>query len=45
MVRIPDASHEIAAKPSNMMAKVAYVLAWFSKYGKGEGKTEAGGRN
>jgi len=32
MVRIPDASHDIAAKPSNMMAKVAYVLAWFEKY-------------
>ncbi len=35
MVRIPDANHEIAAKPSNMMAKVAYVLGWFQKYGGG----------
>ena len=35
MVRIPDASHEIAAKPSNMMAKVAYILAWFEKYREG----------
>jgi dipeptidyl aminopeptidase/acylaminoacyl peptidase len=32
MVRIPDASHEIAAKPSNLVAKVAYVLGWFDKY-------------
>ncbi len=32
MVRIPDASHDIAAKPSNMMAKAAYVMGWFAKY-------------
>ena len=32
MVRIPGASHEIAAKPSNLIAKVASVLAWFEKY-------------
>jgi dipeptidyl aminopeptidase/acylaminoacyl peptidase len=35
MVRIPDASHDIAGKPSNLMAKVAYVLAWFDKYRSG----------
>jgi dipeptidyl aminopeptidase/acylaminoacyl peptidase len=33
LVRIPEASHEIAARPSHMMAKVAYVLGWFAKYG------------
>jgi dipeptidyl aminopeptidase/acylaminoacyl peptidase len=32
MVRIPDASHEIADKPSNLIAKVAYILAWFERY-------------
>jgi dipeptidyl aminopeptidase/acylaminoacyl peptidase len=32
MVRIPDASHEIAARPSNLIAKVEYVLGWFDKY-------------
>jgi dipeptidyl aminopeptidase/acylaminoacyl peptidase len=32
MVRIPDASHEIAEKPSNLIAKVAYILGWFEKY-------------
>jgi dipeptidyl aminopeptidase/acylaminoacyl peptidase len=32
MVRIPDASHEIAAKPSNLIAKVAYVLGWFRRH-------------
>ena len=33
MVRIPDANHEIAEKPSNLMAKVAYILGWFARYG------------
>ena len=32
MVRIPNASHGIAAKPSNLIAKVAYILGWFEKY-------------
>jgi len=32
MVRIPGASHGIANKPSNLIAKIASVLAWFDKY-------------
>ncbi len=32
LVRIPGASHGITARPSNLMAKVAYVLGWFEKY-------------
>lgn len=32
MVRIPGASHGIASKPSNLVAKVAAILAWFEKY-------------
>lgn len=32
MVRIPNASHGIANKPSNLIAKIASVLAWFDKY-------------
>jgi dipeptidyl aminopeptidase/acylaminoacyl peptidase len=32
MVRVPDASHEIAAKPSNLMAKAGYILGWFERY-------------
>lgn len=32
MVRIPGASHGIANKPSNLIAKVASILAWFEKY-------------
>ena len=31
MIRVPDASHEISEKPSNMMAKVAYILGWFER--------------
>lgn len=34
MVRIPDASHGIAAKPSNLVAKVQYILGWFEKHRK-----------
>ncbi|BFM12343.1 S9 family peptidase [Simiduia litorea] len=33
MVRIPDASHSITARPSNMMNKVAYILWWFAEHG------------
>jgi dipeptidyl aminopeptidase/acylaminoacyl peptidase len=32
MVRIPEASHGIAARPSRLIAKVANILAWFEKY-------------
>jgi acylaminoacyl-peptidase len=32
MVRIPDASHEMADKPSNLMAKVGYILGWFERW-------------
>ncbi|WP_375324784.1 S9 family peptidase [Flagellimonas sp. GZD32] len=35
MVRIPGSGHGIANKPSNLIAKIASVLAWFDKY-KGE---------
>jgi dipeptidyl aminopeptidase/acylaminoacyl peptidase len=35
MVRFPDAPHDISAKPSNMMAKVAYILGWFERYRTG----------
>lgn len=32
MVRIPGASHAIHTRPSNMMAKPAYIIYWFEKY-------------
>ncbi len=33
LVRIPEASHGIAARPSQLIAKVAHVLEWFGRYG------------
>jgi acylaminoacyl-peptidase len=36
MLRIPDASHGIDAKGSNLIAKAVYTVGWFNKYrGKG----------
>ncbi len=32
LVEIPSASHGIAARPSNLITKVAHILAWFEKY-------------
>jgi hypothetical protein len=32
MVRIPGASHGIAARPSHLLAKVAYILKWFKTH-------------
>ncbi len=32
MVRIPGSGHGIASRPSNLIAKVAYILGWFEKY-------------
>jgi len=32
MVRIPDSGHGIAARPSNLIAKVQYILGWFDEY-------------
>ena len=34
LVEIPEASHGIARKPSNLISKVAHTLAWFDKYNK-----------
>ncbi|MEM7054083.1 MAG: S9 family peptidase [Pseudomonadota bacterium] len=32
LVRIPEAPHSIAARPSQMATKIAHILAWFAKY-------------
>ncbi len=32
LVRVPNASHDISARPSLLMDKVAYVLAWFKAH-------------
>ena len=34
LVEIPEASHGIAARPSNLITKIAHTLAWFEKYSK-----------
>ena len=33
LVRIPGASHGIAARPSHLMSKVAHILEWFERHG------------
>ena len=32
LVRIPGASHDIGSRPSQMIAKVAYILKWFENH-------------
>jgi acylaminoacyl-peptidase len=41
MVRIPEASHGIAARPSHLAAKVAHVLEWFQRHGGPSPNAEA----
>ena len=31
MVRVPDAGHGIARRPSHLLSKVAHILAWFER--------------
>ncbi len=42
LVRVPEASHGIAARPSHLIAKVDNILAWFEKYRKEEQKRSTG---
>ena len=32
MIRIPEASHGITKRPSNLIAKVAFILKWFERH-------------
>ncbi|MEM7280632.1 MAG: S9 family peptidase [Pseudomonadota bacterium] len=32
LIRVPEASHGIAARPSHLIAKIDNVLAWFERY-------------
>jgi dipeptidyl aminopeptidase/acylaminoacyl peptidase len=32
LVRVPGASHDIAARPSQLIAKAAHILGWFEKH-------------
>lgn len=38
MVRIPEASHGIASRPSQLLAKVSHVLGWFGRYPRRSGR-------
>ena len=42
MVRIPGASHSIYARPSNLIAKVNNILAWFERYRGNVGDAQEG---
>jgi acylaminoacyl-peptidase len=33
LVRIPDSSHALADRPSQLIAKVLHILEWFERYG------------
>lgn len=35
LVRIPEAPHGIAARPSQMASKIRHILAWFGRYDEG----------
>ncbi|MDH3733956.1 MAG: S9 family peptidase [Gemmatimonadota bacterium] len=39
LVRIPEASHGIAARPSHLIAKVQHILGWFERYRTPEATT------
>ena len=32
LVEVPEASHGISSRPSNLITKVAHILAWFKKH-------------
>ena len=34
LIRVPEATHGIAARPSHLIAKVDNILAWFERYEK-----------
>jgi len=32
MIRVPESSHNIAGRPSHLIAKIDNILAWFRRY-------------
>jgi acylaminoacyl-peptidase len=40
MVRVPGASHHIAARPSHLIAKVQYILHWFGEHDDDKGNAD-----
>ncbi len=43
LVRVPDAPHAIIVRPSQLVAKVTYILAWFEKYRSRDASTRPTG--
>lgn len=41
MIRVPEAPHGIAGRPSNLIAKIDNILAWFEKYRRDNDSTES----
>lgn len=41
LVRIPGASHGIASRPSQLIGKVAHILAWFERYDQSDADKNA----
>ena len=41
LIRIPEASHGIAARPSHLIAKVDNILAWFYRYRNDRGENDS----
>jgi dipeptidyl aminopeptidase/acylaminoacyl peptidase len=39
LVRLPEASHGMDARPTQLIAKVAHILQWFERY-RTDRKTE-----
>lgn len=42
LVRVPGTSHSIAARPSNLIAKVDNILGWFARYDPASGDQQEG---
>jgi len=40
MVRIPNASHGITSRPSNLIAKISHIVKWFDDHGGKDKKEE-----
>lgn len=40
LVRVPESSHDIGARPSQMVAKCAYILKWFESHAREEKTAE-----
>jgi len=41
LIRIPEATHGIVARPSHLMAKVDNILAWFERYKEDENEDDS----